>query len=174
MPAEPVAAVQFVAVGRAAHAITAEHGARVVEESVVERVVDAEHHIGPHLLQHSTEVVRAERCRRADDGGGFEEVEIDVMEQGSGALNSVVEFNSERVEPVRLLQRPVRLDGDAERRFGLCPFGERARPHVVAAAGAGGQDQEAHGRVFFSTKASSRPKTSVLPQKLFARMFFRY
>ena len=147
MAAEPVAAEEFAAVRHAAHVLRAEMLAREVKKTVVERAVRAQDDLRPDVVEDRAETVHAEQpMARRVQPGNLQEVEIQVVRPGEVALDAVIQAYPKAVERVGVLQALVDLDVI---RRGVTvrlarPVHERTGPHVVAAPGAGCENECAH------------------------------
>lgn len=85
------------------------------------------------------------------------------MQERCGALDPVVQPDTESVNGVGVLQRTMELHGEIMRRPGLRPFLECARPHVVTPSCARCEYQNSHGRPEYTEPPPNyKPRSGLL------------
>jgi len=109
--------------------------------------VDTQHRARANLAEDLAETLLPEHPRRRLAGpGDLKKIKINLVQPRRGALDPVVKPDAEAVETVRLLQRLVDDHLNPEVAFALRPRRKGARPRVVPAARAGGENQDTHRR----------------------------
>ena len=158
---ESVASVELRATSAGADPPGAQHLAGEVQEPPVQVRVHAQHPVGPVLLElfdegpHPEELPPPAVQRRM-----LQEGEVEMVRAGPVHLHEVVDMKPEAVVRARRLQGREGLDLHPELRMLARPFREGAGARIVAAAGAGAQDQEAQSwitLVFSRAPARSAP-----------------
>ena len=140
-PGEAVVAVEFPTIGDCDGRLPGEGILGDLEKAVVEMGVGAEDDVRAVLEEDFLELSAAmDLAGVLEVGDEFEVVEVEVVGERELFLDEIVELDAKIVEGVCALQGLV--DGAMDAGCPFCPCFEGTGTHVVAAAGARGEDEE--------------------------------